>query len=377
MSHVIHQLANIPLKESTLDQLELNKVFENFARNYKKLDDLKNFRSEYEQRNFLSRWWDNDKLRDAQLDSAEVQAEFSKTLGQLVAISVIQAKELNEQQRRISNQQHIINDQVATLHEHAKELTNQHHIQEDQAKKLKQVVADYMVVKGISDEQLHRLALIVSEIDKTKEEFFDESRRVNEQLSAQLRILEYKLQSTADNEQLSAQLRILEYKLQSTAEKIYEKILENTESIKNSIDSKNQTQDKTNELVSENINALSDNQAKIKEHIEKLNESTKIGIELLDKKTDSKIHRAEELMSAKYSKIEAIEQKTISQNEHIASLESTTKNIAASSFNTNIAIADINENIIRTNKRLQNYLIISCIGICTAISAIGLVLIKT
>ncbi|MCK6402571.1 MAG: hypothetical protein L6Q74_11830 [Sphaerotilus natans subsp. sulfidivorans] len=357
MSHVIHQLANIPLKESTLDQLELNKVFENFARNYKKLDDLKNFRSEYEQRNFLSRWWDNDKLRDAQLDSAEVQAEFSKTLGQLVAISVIQAKELNEQQRRISNQQHIINDQVATLHEHAKELTNQHHIQEDQAKKLKQVVADYMVVKGISDEQLHRLALIVSEIDKTKEEFFDESRRVNEQLSAQL--------------------RILEYKLQSTAEKIYEKILENTESIKNSIDSKNQTQDKTNELVSENINALSDSQAKIKEHIEKLNESTKIGIELLDKKTDSKIHRAEELMSAKYSKIEAIEQKTISQNEHIASLESTTKNIAASSFNTNIAIADINENIIRTNKRLQNYLIISCIGICTAISAIGLVLIKT
>lgn len=357
MSHVIHQLANIPLKESTLDQLELNKVFENFARNYKKLDDLKNFRSEYEQRNFLSRWWDNDKLRDAQLDSAEVQAEFSKTLGQLVAISVIQAKELNEQQRRISNQQHIINDQVATLHEHAKELTNQHHIQEDQAKKLKQVVADYMVVKGISDEQLHRLALIVSEIDKTKEEFFDESRRVNEQLSAQL--------------------RILEYKLQSTAEKIYEKILENTESIKNSIDSKNQTQDKTNELASENINALSDSQAKIKEHIEKLNESTKIGIELLDKKTDSKIHRAEELMSAKYSKIEAIEQKTISQNEHIASLESTTKNIAASSFNTNIAIADINENIIRTNKRLQNYLIISCIGICTAISAIGLVLIKT
>lgn len=357
MSHVIHQLANIPLKESTLDQLELNKVFENFARNYKKLDDLKNFRSEYEQRNFLSRWWDNDKLRDAQLDSAEVQAEFSKTLGQLVAISVIQAKELNEQQRRISNQQHIINDQVATLHEHAKELTNQHHIQEDQAKKLKQVVADYMVVKGISDEQLHRLALIVSEIDKTKEEFFDESRRVNEQLSAQL--------------------RILEYKLQSTAEKIYEKILENTESIKNSIDSKNQTQDKTNELVSENINALSDSQAKIKEHIEKLNESTKIGIELLDKKTDSKIHRAEELMSAKYSKIEAIEQKTISQNEHIASLESTTKNIAASSFNTNIAIADINENIIRANKRLQNYLIISCIGICTAISAIGLVLIKT
>lgn len=357
MSHVIHQLANIPLKESTLDQLELNKVFENFARNYKKLDDLKNFRSEYEQRNFLSRWWDNDKLRDAQLDSAEVQAEFSKTLGQLVAISVIQAKELNEQQRRISNQQHIINDQVATLHEHAKELTNQHHIQEDQAKKLKQVVADYMIVKGISDEQLHRLALIVSEIDKTKEEFFDESRRVNEQLSAQL--------------------RILEYKLQSTAEKIYEKILENTESIKNSIDSKNQTQDKTNKLVSENINTLSDSQAKIKEHIEKLNESTKIDIELLDKKTDSKIHRTEELMSARYSKIEAIEQKTISQNEHIASLESTTKNIAASSFNTNTAIADINENIIRTNKRLQNYLIISCIGICTAISAIGLVLIKT
>lgn len=357
MSHVIHQLANIPLKESSLDQLELNKVFENFARNYKKLDDLKNFRSEYEQRNFLSRWWDNDKLRDAQLDSAEVQAEFSKTLGQLVAISVIQAKELNEQQRRLRDQQNIINDQVTTLHEHAKELTNQHHIQEDQSKKLKQVVADYMAVKGISDKQLHRLALIVSEIDKTKEEFYDESRRVNDQLSSQL--------------------RILDYKLQSTAEKIYEKISDNTEFIKNSIDSKNQTQDKTNELVSENISALSDNQKKIKENIEELNESTKRDIELLDKKTGSKIHHTEELMSTNFSKIEAIEQQTMSQNERMASLESTTKNIAASSFNTNTAIADINENITRTNKRLQNYLIISCVGIFTAISAIGLVLIKT
>ena len=130
-------------------------------------------------------------------------------------------------------------------------------------------------------------------------------------------------------------------------------------------------------MVSENISALSDNQKKIKENIEELNESTKRDIELLDKKTGSKIHHTEELMSTNFSKIEAIEQQTMSQNERMASLESTTKNIAASSFNTNTAIADINENITRTNKRLQNYLIISCVGIFTAISAIGLVLIKT
>lgn len=189
MSNIINQLANIPLRDSVIDQLDLNGVFENFARNYRKLDDLKNFRSEYEEKNFFSRWWNNDKLRDAQLDSAEVQAEFSKTLGQLVAISVIQAKELNDQQRRLGEQQRIIQAQVIAVREHSQEIERHQSIQEEQAEKLKQVVADYIAVKGISDESIHRLAMVVANIDRTKEEFFAESRRVDQHLSSELAIL--------------------------------------------------------------------------------------------------------------------------------------------------------------------------------------------
>ena len=74
MSEIINQLSSLEVSNEILHQLDVGGIYQSFSKNYRKLDDLKNFRSDYEKKNGLMRWWHNDKLRDAQLDSAEVQA---------------------------------------------------------------------------------------------------------------------------------------------------------------------------------------------------------------------------------------------------------------------------------------------------------------
>lgn len=331
MSHVIFKLANIPLRDSILDKLELDKVFENFAKNYKKLDDLKNFRSEYEQRNFLSRWWDNDELRDAQLNSAEVQAEFSKTLGQLVAISVIQAKELNEQQQRLGDQQRIIQEQVIAVREHSKEIEQQQHIQDEQAEKLKQLVADYISVKGISDDSIRRLAKIVAEIDKTKEEFFAESRRVDEHLSSDLERLEKWAQSALD--------------------KLDDKLNVGSAEFQNALQSLGDLQTKNHLSLVDDIKALVQQQSQLEAKLKELEDFSRRELVLLDEKMTSKLQAVDGSLQGLEARATAAEQQTRENAEcvkqNLSDLEKKIKELGESSYH---ELAQLDE---KTASKLQ------------------------
>lgn len=268
MFDVIDQLAGIPMDDSALDQLDLTNVFENFVRNYKKLDDLKNFRSDYEQRNFLSRWWDNDKLKDAQLDSAEVQAEFSKTIGQLVAISLFQAQKINRQQQKLTEHQHTIKEQVEAGRQHTKEIERQQKIQCEQAEKIHQLVENYIAVKGISDESIRRLAAIVAKINATKEEFFAESRRVDESLSFELKNISGWARSALD--QLDGRINA------------------GNALFKNELQSLGELQAKKYQSLADDIKNLVQNQSQLEEKLNALGESSRQELEKLAEKTSSK-----------------------------------------------------------------------------------------
>ncbi|HCN71184.1 MAG TPA: hypothetical protein DIS96_05500 [Pusillimonas sp.] len=169
MSQVINELATIDVSNEVLEQLNLGSIYQNFSKNYQKLDDLKNFRSNYEKDNRLTRWWHNDKLRDAQLDSAEVQAEFSKTIGQLMMISIMQSKRLAEQQTQLNGQQGKLKVQADGIAEHASELQKQHHVLADQSAKLENLVHDYFALKGLTEEGAQNLIDIANEVKATKD----------------------------------------------------------------------------------------------------------------------------------------------------------------------------------------------------------------
>lgn len=169
MSQIINELATIEVSNEVLQQLDIGGVYQSFSKNYRKLDDLKNFRSDYEKKNRFVRWWHNDKLRDAQLDSAEVQAEFSKTIGQLMMISIMQSKELSEQQTQLNDQQGKLKTQADGISGHAAKLEEQHQVLAEQSKRLETLVHEYFALKGLTEEGAQRLIEIASEVKLTKD----------------------------------------------------------------------------------------------------------------------------------------------------------------------------------------------------------------
>jgi len=169
MSQIINELATIEVSNDVIRELDLAGIYRSFSENYKRLDDLKHFRSNYEKQNRAMRWWHNDKLRDAQLDSAEVQGEFSKTIGQLMTISIMQSKKLTEQQVLLNEQQQKLARQADGIAENAAALQGQHRKLAEQSTELKALVEDYIALKGLTDEGMQKLVAIAKEIKATKE----------------------------------------------------------------------------------------------------------------------------------------------------------------------------------------------------------------
>lgn len=174
MSHVVDELARIEVSNELLLNLDVNGIYRSFSENYKRLDDLKNFRSDYEKKNWLTRWWHNDKLRDAQLNSLEVQAEFSKTIGQLVVLGIVQSKQLAEQQTGLNEQQGELKAQANGIVEQALELKRQHHVLAEQSQRLETLVNEYFALKGLTEEGAQKLVEIATEVKATKQSMLNE-----------------------------------------------------------------------------------------------------------------------------------------------------------------------------------------------------------
>jgi len=196
MPEVLNELATIDVSQEAIEQLDLANIYRNFSEQYRKLDDLRKFRSDYEKENRLVRWWHNDKLRDAQLDSAEVQAEFSKTIGQLMLLSILQSKRLAEQQGQLNSQQGRLKEQADGIARHADELQKQHAALADQSLKLENLVHEYFALKGLTEEGAQKLIDIATEVKSTKEgmlsAFAERTQHVEEicgELSGQMDVL--------------------------------------------------------------------------------------------------------------------------------------------------------------------------------------------
>lgn len=174
MTKILNELATIELSEDILSRLNLNSIYDSFKKNYQKLDNLKHARSEHEERNVLMRWWHNDKLQDAQLDSVEVQAEFSKTIGQLMLISIMQAKKLVEQQTQLNAQQGKLQAQADGIAQQASQLQLQHHRLADQSTQLEKLVREYFELKGLTEEGAERLIEIAAEVKGTKDDMLQQ-----------------------------------------------------------------------------------------------------------------------------------------------------------------------------------------------------------
>ncbi len=169
LNHIVQSISQVPIPQEILNKVDMNSLLKGLSNDYKKLDSLKLARERHEERNPLSRWWNNDELEVAQLDAAELQAEFSKKLGQLMIISVAQSQQLNKQQIGLSEQQRTIKSQTEKLTENDEQLKNQQLSLENQNKKLEGLVNEYFELKGLTQDGALKLIKIANEIKETKD----------------------------------------------------------------------------------------------------------------------------------------------------------------------------------------------------------------
>jgi hypothetical protein len=174
MSEMVTELASIEISKDLLELIDIKGVLSDFKDNFKKLDDLKKFRTEYEKRNFLMRLWHRRDLKDAQLDATQVQADFSKSIGQLLMISIMQSKMLSNQQSVLNEQQIGLKIQAEGIQAHTIKIEEQHGILKEQSERLENLVKDYFELKGLTDKGAEKLIQIARETKATKQDMVAE-----------------------------------------------------------------------------------------------------------------------------------------------------------------------------------------------------------
>ncbi len=180
-------MAQLDVPQELLGTVNVDEVLNRFRRIFRQLDDLKKFRTQHEERNAWSRWWNSDQLETAQLDAQQVQAEFSKTLGQLMVISMFQARRLESQQGQLLNQQREIKHLSESIERNAKELADEHSKLYEQGDELKRLVRDSFDIQYTLETE-RKLLVLASQVAKSKDHLvaaFDErlteARKLSEQ----------------------------------------------------------------------------------------------------------------------------------------------------------------------------------------------------
>lgn len=189
-------MAEVAIPEDVLQAVDMKGLLQGFSTDYKKLDDLKSARAKHESRNFISRWWNSNELESAKLDAAELQASFSKKLGQLMVLSVAQSKQLAGQQEELSIQQEVIKEQTQQLAESAEHIENQQKELSEQNRKLEQLVNEYFDLKGLTLEGAAQLIKIANEVKQTKDELLATVELQITELNQSLQLMQ---QAVSDN----------------------------------------------------------------------------------------------------------------------------------------------------------------------------------
>ena len=169
LSTVVKTMSQVSIPQDMIDKVDMKALLKGFKEDYDKLDNLKNTRENHEKRNFIGRWWNKDELEDAQLSAAELQASFSKKLGQLMVISVAQSQQLNSQQNQLAEQQGKIKIQTEILARNDEELKDQQFNLEEQNNKLEKLVNDYFELKGLTQDGALKLIKIANEVKDTRD----------------------------------------------------------------------------------------------------------------------------------------------------------------------------------------------------------------
>lgn len=219
MEVIVKSMAQLSVPEDLFNDLDMPGLLTSFKSDYDKLDDIKDAREKHESRGFWGRLWNKNEVKNAQLSAVEVQASFSKKIGQLMMISIAQSQMLNQQQLKLQTQQQEIKEQTEEIALANKKIAVQQNSLSQQQEELDKLIKEYFELKGLTVEGAKQLIAIANEVKQTKAELisaFEKERQevvlvkqnIENVLNKQLeQVAQFLDQSKRDSEQLKSGLQ--------------------------------------------------------------------------------------------------------------------------------------------------------------------------
>lgn len=173
MEDIINKMALVPVSPKMIEKVDMASLLKSLEGDFEQLENFKKFRNDYEEKNFIGRWWDNNELEGAQLDAVVLQASFSKKLGQLMVVAIKQSQMLTQQQVVLKEQQEEIKSQTQDIASVNRSIADQQGKLAEQQRDMQKLIDDYFELKGLTAEGAKKLILIAKEVETTKDQLID------------------------------------------------------------------------------------------------------------------------------------------------------------------------------------------------------------
>lgn len=203
MTDIIKEMAQLAITDDFINDINVYDLIKRFKENHKKLDEFKDIKDEYEKRGKAKKLLDfitfDSTLEDAQLDATEVQAEFSKILGELTVVNIMLSKHLNAQQNQLSSQQSTIKEQTQQIEFQTNRIEDQQDELSKQNAELDKLVKEYFELKGLTQEGAKKLIAIAQKIQHTEEELLSSVEHTKEEVLRSVEHTKKELLSSVDD----------------------------------------------------------------------------------------------------------------------------------------------------------------------------------
>ncbi|TDK30955.1 hypothetical protein [Luteimonas terrae] len=180
MSNLVEHVSKLPLSADLVRLTNPDDLLKSFAQTFGKLGAFKATRDKHNGRSAGEKLWDfitfDDTIKVAQLDAVETQEAFSKMLGQLMVLSIAQAKQLQEQQCKLGAQQEALRKQACRIEDQATTIADQQKDLARQNEELDKLVREYFELKGLTLDGAAKLIQVAKEVQGTRDSLLESFR---------------------------------------------------------------------------------------------------------------------------------------------------------------------------------------------------------
>lgn len=162
-SRIVEGIANIEIPLYVFRQSNIKNIIPDIHKSQievkNSVDKLEQLRQEQKDGNFIGNWWKDrdDHVKDAQINLNKSIGKLTEKTSTLLVVNTAMAKQLNEQQNILLQQQKLLEQQTRDLKSQNNQISEQQKVLENQQREINLANQGLMEAKGVTQEQAMQL----------------------------------------------------------------------------------------------------------------------------------------------------------------------------------------------------------------------------